>query len=74
MVNSKELTALIKEAKGQGWRVEFTKSCHLRWSSPTGGFFFSSSTPSDHRAVQNIRRDLRLNGFLEIKKKKGKRQ
>lgn len=69
MSSPKELTELIKEATNQGWIVMLTKGSHYKWISPFGGFFFSGSTPSDHRALKNIKRDLKNNGFITITKK-----
>lgn len=65
----KELSMLIKEAECQGWIVTSTSKGHYKWVSPLGGFFFSASTPSDHRALKNIERDLARYGFIKITKK-----
>jgi len=69
---SKDLTQLIKEVKKAGWEVILNKNCHLKWVSPNGRFFFSASTPSDHRAILNIKRDLKTHGFIELKKQNRK--
>jgi hypothetical protein len=69
----KELQVLIKQARSQGWEVERTKGDHYKWLSPRGNFFFSASTPSDRRGLLNLKRDLRINGFITIERKKGKR-
>jgi hypothetical protein len=60
MASSKDLKPLIKRAKKAGWTVEpGRKSSHLKWVRPAGGMpYFSSSTPSDGRAVHNIESDL----------------
>jgi hypothetical protein len=71
---NREVKDLIKEAEGQGWVVEPTKNHHYKWLSPLGGFFFSSSTPSDHRALQNIKRDLRVRGFVTITRKERRKR
>lgn len=42
---------------------------HYKWLAPNGKLFFTSQTPSDHRALQNIKRDLRVNGFIFTPKK-----
>lgn len=73
MTSSKDVNVLIKQAQKQGWEVTITKGMHLKWVSATGSFFFSACTPSDVRTVKNIKRDLRLNGFVEIKKKNKRR-
>jgi hypothetical protein len=54
---------LFDIAVSQGWRVEQRKNTHLSWVSPTGTKVFSSFTPSDIRAVQNLKRDLRRYGL-----------
>lgn len=69
----KEMNVLIKEAKKQGWEVKQTNGSHYKWVSPIGKFFFTSLTPSDHRALKNIERDLRVNGFITLTRKKGRR-
>jgi hypothetical protein len=69
----KEVQVLIKEARNQGWAVERTRGDHYKWLSPRGTFFFSASTPSDRRALLNLKRDLRVNGFITLERKKGKR-
>jgi len=70
LTSSKDLSQLIKRAKKQGWEVVLSNGSHLKWYSPNGKFFFSGSTPSDHRALSNVRRDLRNNGFIEIDRRK----
>lgn len=72
--SSKDVNKLIKEAEQQGWTISMTKGTHLKWVSSTGNFFFSSLTPSDHRVVFKIKKDLRMNGFVEIKKNAKKRR
>lgn len=74
MAKSKEVSLLIKEAECQGWQVHATRKGHYKWISPLGRFFFSSSTPSDHRALDNLKRDLRVNGFVFIERKKGRKK
>jgi hypothetical protein len=70
---NKDVNNLIKEAEGQGWQIVMTKSNHLKWLSPLGGLFYSSSTPSDWRVVMKIKKDLRMRGFIEIKHKQTRR-
>ena len=69
----KDLQQLVKQAKKQGWEVSRTKGDHLKWVSPMGSFFFSASTPSDIRGLKNLKRDLRVNGFIQFKRQKGKK-
>lgn len=74
MAASKEFKTLINDAKQQGWTVELTRGGHYKWVSPLGKFFFSSQTPSDNRALANLERDLRVNGFIKLVSKKHKRR
>lgn len=70
MASKKELAVLIKIALKAGWRVELTKKCHYKWTAPNSiDFFYSSSTPSDGRALDNLKQDLRRRG-LDVRKKK----
>lgn len=69
---TKEITRLAKEAIRQGWDVSKTNGGHLKWVSPSGSFFYSALTPSDPRSLKNIQRDLRVNGFVVIERKKGR--
>jgi hypothetical protein len=69
----KDLKVLMDDATSQGWVITKTNGGHFKWLSPLGMFFFSAQTPSDHRALKNIKRDLRMYGFIEIVKK-GKRR
>lgn len=68
----KDIGVLIKQAETQGWTVEYTKKNHYKWTAPNGVFFFSGSTPSDHRSMKALKRDLRVNGFVEIIGKKSR--
>lgn len=64
MASTKELTALIRVARKQGWTVEKTRAGKYKWTSPKGGLpYFSSLTPSDRRAIHNITGDLRKRGL-----------
>jgi hypothetical protein len=69
MASKKDLAVLIKIAIEAGWRVERTKSGHYKWLSPNSiDFFYSSSTPSDNRALENLKQDLRRRG-LDVRKR-----
>jgi hypothetical protein len=70
---TKEITVLAKQAIRQGWTITKTNGGHLRWTSPSGSFFFSALTPSDPRTIKNLQRDLRVNGFVVLERKKGRR-
>lgn len=74
MSDEKEMKQLQKLAEKQGWVVTMTSKNHTKWMSPFGGIVISSSTPSDRRTLTHLKRDLRVNGFIEIKKGKGRRK
>jgi predicted RNA binding protein YcfA (HicA-like mRNA interferase family) len=62
----KEVSDLVRRARERGWVVEKTRGGHLRWRSPEGKVVFSGSTPSDVRAVRNIRSLLRRMGLIGV--------
>ena len=66
MASKKDVQLLIKKARKQGWTVEVTRGSHLKWLSPDGegGPYFSSSSPSDHRAIKNMEKDLARRGLV----------
>ncbi len=53
-----ELKQLIDEAEERGWCVEKTRNNHFRFQLGRQ-IVFTSSTPSDNRAISNIKADLR---------------
>lgn len=58
---NKDVKKLIREAEEKGWRFESTKAGHIRAKHSDGvRMVFISGTPSDIRAVHNIRKDLGL--------------
>lgn len=59
----REYRDLMEKAKSQGWTLSLSGGMHLIWRSPTGVKVFSSSSPSDHRAVKNVKRDLKRYGM-----------
>jgi len=70
ITKNKDLNKLIKEAQRHGWVVIQTQGGHLKWMSPVGVTMFSSYSPSDINAINRIKKDLIVNGF--IFRKKGK--
>lgn len=56
--------ALLERAKDAGAVVGLTGSGHWRITTPDGKRLFVSQTPSDHRAVINLRAELRRAGLL----------
>lgn len=63
MKTPRDFRELREIAEQQGWTVAVRNNGHLVWTSPTGGKVYTSATPSDHRAVKNIKRDLRKYGL-----------
>ena len=63
-MSDKNLNDLIKIATAQGWVITIRNNNHLKWKSPSGFVYFSSYTPSDFRAVKNIRAALVREGLL----------
>lgn len=46
-------------ARDHGCTVEDTHGDHLKLAHPSGWFLFVSKSPSDHRALSNVKSDLR---------------
>lgn len=61
-----EVIDLIALAEDQGFIVIRRRKGHYKWIAPDGAIFFSASTPSDWRALKNIKRDLRNHGFKDV--------
>lgn len=60
MAKFKDFDRLQTEYENAGWTIRRTGGGHLRWTGPNGeGPVFTASTPSDHRAIQNIKATLR---------------
>jgi hypothetical protein len=72
MSMTKELKSLLKTAEDQGCRVVITPNNHYKVYVPGGKLVVISSTPSDNRAIENIKRDLRSAGIVIIKKNRRK--
>lgn len=60
---NKDLAKLVRLAKSQGWEVTQRTNNHLKWTSPTGYVYFSSYSPSDFRAVRQIKAALVREGL-----------
>jgi predicted RNA binding protein YcfA (HicA-like mRNA interferase family) len=54
-----ELKQLLRAAKAAGWQVRPTGSGHLQLRHPAGGIVVTSSSPSDRRALANLKAQLR---------------
>jgi len=63
----KDIKRIIQEAKDQGFTVSKSKSGHIKWHAPDGkSIVVSSGTPSDSRAMANMKSRLKRVG-LRIK-------
>lgn len=58
--NVKDLQRL---AEAQGWTCEKTTGGHHKWTSPDGQIVGHSGTPSDWRAIDNFRAELKRKGL-----------
>ena len=58
-MNTKEMRKVITLAIRKGYNVELRNNGHYKFTAPTGKFFFTSSTPSDRRALANIEADMK---------------
>lgn len=61
-INDRDLRELAKEMEADGWRLEQTSGNKVKWIPPGGDerhVVFTATTCKDHRAIENIRRDLR---------------
>jgi predicted RNA binding protein YcfA (HicA-like mRNA interferase family) len=54
-----DLKQLLRQASACGWQVTRTRGGHWRLLRPNGGIVVLSSTPSDHRALRNVRAQMR---------------
>lgn len=59
----RDLRALIRMARRQGWTVEQTNGNHYRFVAPSGESYVTSYSPSDWRAVHNLASALRSMGL-----------
>lgn len=62
----RDLDALVRDAKRQGWTVSRTRGSHLRFCPPPskpGPCIFGPGTPSDSRGIKNLRAHLRRAGL-----------
>lgn len=54
---------LMRRLESEGWTIELKKSGHRKFTSPKGAVVFTSSSPSDYRALRNVERDLKRAGW-----------
>lgn len=65
MAISADLEVIFKKLLRQGWRIEQTKKNHFLCFSPDGKHIVTTGgTLSDHRAISNIKSNLRRYGAL----------
>lgn len=57
-MSKKEIKQLRVEAEKEGWVITLTRGNHYRWAKGKT-VFFTASTPSDYRAIKNIRQHLK---------------
>jgi predicted RNA binding protein YcfA (HicA-like mRNA interferase family) len=55
----RDLAKLLPAARARGWQVAPTCGGHWKLTHPGGGIVVTSSSPSDHRALANLRAQLR---------------
>ena len=55
----RDLSRILDDARDRGWRAELTNGGHWRLRGPNQALLFTGSTPSDHRAIKNLRSDIR---------------
>jgi len=61
---NKDIRQLVKRAKRDGWDVAETRRGHVSFRSPDGAYtYVTSGTPSDQRALNNLRAGLRRAGL-----------
>lgn len=65
----RDIDQVIAAIRAQGWMATLTNGGHWRLASPTGELVFCPSTPSDVRAIRNIRARLRRAGAILAGKK-----
>lgn len=59
----RDLKDIIARVKRAGWAVLYTGGGHLKLCPPQGGAIFTGSTPSDPRALRNLRAHLKRAGL-----------
>jgi len=62
----RDMRPFAQSAIRNGWEITQTSRCHYRWTSPQGAVVVTSGTPGSHRAVRNVRAQLRALGLTGI--------
>jgi hypothetical protein len=55
----KDVKQLVQLYIQWGWKIDKTNGGHLRFRGPKGELVYSASTPSDWRALANLRAQLK---------------
>jgi predicted RNA binding protein YcfA (HicA-like mRNA interferase family) len=55
----RDLAKFLRRASACGWQVTRTRKSHWRLRHPNGGLVVTGTTPSDFRALANLRAMLR---------------
>ena len=61
-MSAKDIKALVKRLRRQGWEAVVSGSGHWRLTSPDGERMTCSMSPSDPHALSNARADARKRG------------
>lgn len=62
-MTQKDVRAVVREAKKQGFEVTKAGSGHLRFKAPNGALVFATGTRTDYRGHRNFLAALRRAGF-----------
>jgi hypothetical protein len=54
-----DIATLVRRLGRLGITAKRTNGGHIRWKLPNGAHVISASTPSDHRAMANLRASIR---------------
>lgn len=65
--SNKDIESLARLLRDQGWTVEPTNGNHVKWTNPEGRSFNGPSSPSDYRAVVNLKGTIRQYGGITEK-------
>ena len=55
----RDLAKLLRAARARGWQVTPTRGGHWKLTHPGGGLVVTGTTPSDFRALANLRATMR---------------
>jgi predicted RNA binding protein YcfA (HicA-like mRNA interferase family) len=59
-MRKKDVEQFLRVLRRDGWRVERTNGEHWKLTPPgSGRMVFTGSTPSDHRAIKNLKAECR---------------